>query len=52
MKALLLLCFLSLYALSINAQMKGKVLDGKTMMPLQGVNIYLQQDTVAIGISN
>lgn len=52
MKVLLLLCALALNIFSINAQIKGKILDGKTMMPLQGVNIYLQQDSVAIGITN
>lgn len=52
MKILLLLCALSLNALIINAQIKGKVLDGNKMIPLQGVNIYLQQDSVGIGITN
>lgn len=52
MKILLLLYILSLGTLHMSAQISGKVLDGKNRMPLQGVNIYLQQDSLAIGVTN
>ena len=34
------------------AQEKGSVYDGKTNQPLVGVNIYLQRDSVGIGITD
>ena len=38
--------------LSLKSQTKGNVIDGKDNYPLSGVNIYLQKDSVGIGVTD
>lgn len=52
MKVLLILCALLLNSFILDAQINGRIIDGNRMIPLEGVNIYLQQDSVGIGITN
>lgn len=49
----LLICFVvSLNMYPLCAQTKGVVVDAHTMLPLAGVNIYFQTDTMGLGITN
>ena len=38
--------------LSLKSQTKGNVIDGKDNYPLSGVNIYLQKNSVGIGVTD
>lgn len=46
------LFLIAIYTLSLKSQTKGSVIDGKDNYPLSGVNIYMQRDSVGIGITD
>lgn len=52
MKCIVFFMLLFLCSFLSYAQMKGKILDGKTQIVLEGVNIYLFKDTLGIGITD
>ena len=52
MKRHVLLCIVLLNVFFLNAQIKGRVIDGENKKPLSEVNIYIQKDTTGIGMSN
>ena len=52
MRIFLFFCVFFLGTFAGNGQTKGVVVDGKKNRPLSGVNIYLQKDSVGIGITD
>ena len=52
MRYIVILCCFCLFSFLSYAQTKGKILDGKTLLGLEGVNIYIFKDTLGIGITN
>lgn len=52
MRYIVILCCFCLFSFLSYAQTKGKILDGKTLLGLEGVNIYISKDTLGIGITN
>ena len=52
MRIYIFLFLIAIYTLSLKSQTKGSVIDGKDNYPLSGVNIYMQRDSVGIGITD
>ncbi|WP_455607718.1 carboxypeptidase-like regulatory domain-containing protein, partial [Bacteroides rodentium] len=52
MKYLYFLLVLFSFSSVIKAQTKGVVLDGARNSPLSGVNVYLQRDSIGVGITD
>lgn len=52
MRSLIVLFMMFCCTAISNAQIKGIIVDGENKMPLVGVNIYLQRDSVGIGITD
>lgn len=52
MKRLFIAFYCLLITFSVYAQIGGKVIDGRTTLPLSGVHIYLQKDSTKLGITN
>ena len=48
MRYIVILCCFCLFSLLSYAQTKGKILDGKTLLGLEGVNIYISKDSFRI----
>lgn len=51
MRLFLTLC-ISFFPFVLSAQTKGNVVDGKREIPLANVNIYIQKDSIGIGITD
>ena len=52
MRIVLFLCILFLEISVSRAQIRGIVVDGKKGQPLSGVNIYMQKDSIGIGVTD
>lgn len=52
MRFLFVLYIILFYSLALKAQIKGTVFDSEKNVPLVGVNIYMQQDSVGIGVTD
>ena len=52
MKIIIFLFLIMTCSLPMESQSQGYVIDGKDNSPLSGVNIYLQKDSVGIGVTD
>ena len=52
MRKLIFLLLLLFYSFMLKAQTKGVVVDGTKNFPLSGVNVYLQRDSIGVGITD
>ncbi|WP_455607720.1 Kelch repeat-containing protein [Bacteroides rodentium] len=52
MRKLIFLLLLLFYSFMLKAQTKGVVVDGTKNSPLSGVNVYLQRDSIGVGITD
>ena len=50
--ARILVILLFANALTLSAQIGGRVIDGKTNVPLSGVHIYLQKDSTTLEVTD